>query len=173
VPEYCRSTPTECVPFAFGRPDEGGRTLDAEEGDLFLEGVGHVLRSVIVPDGQSAGDGLGKPAEMLPHALADRLQRLEAGGPCVGVDPDAFGGAVIDGDEHRRPTLGGDRGGQIGAPHRVHGRGDDGAVVAARSAWRADPRRREQIVLFSRINRSTRRKAVRMPPWRSRAQTLR
>lgn len=38
---------------ALGRPDEGGRTGDAEEGDLFLEGVGHVLRSVIVPDGQA------------------------------------------------------------------------------------------------------------------------
>src|SRR5947208_9744678 len=30
---------------ALGRPDEGGRTLEAEEGDLLLEVVRHVLRS--------------------------------------------------------------------------------------------------------------------------------
>jgi len=43
---------------AFRRPDEGGRTLDAEEGDFFLELVGHVLRSVIVAHGQTTGDRL-------------------------------------------------------------------------------------------------------------------
>ena len=46
--------------------------------------------------GQTAGDRLGEPAEMLPHALADRLQGLEAGGPCMRVDADAFGGAMIE-----------------------------------------------------------------------------
>src|SRR3954449_13049683 len=65
---------------AFRGPDEGGRNLDAEESDLFLELVGHVLRSVIVAHRQTVSDRLGESAEMLPHALPDRLQGLEAGG---------------------------------------------------------------------------------------------
>src|SRR3954451_13004388 len=73
---------------AFRCPDEGRRTLDAEEGDLFLELVGHVLRSVIVAHCQTAGDCLGEPAKMLPYALPDWLQGLEAGGPCMRVDAD-------------------------------------------------------------------------------------
>src|SRR4029434_5366939 len=43
---------------AFRCPDEGGRTLDAEEGDLGLEVVRHVLRSMVMPHGQTAGDRL-------------------------------------------------------------------------------------------------------------------
>src|SRR3954453_5642217 len=46
---------------AFRGADEGGRTLDAEEGDLFLELVGHVVRSVVVAHRQTAGDRLGEP----------------------------------------------------------------------------------------------------------------
>jgi len=69
---------------------------NAEEGDLFLELVGHVLRAVIVAHGQTASDRLGEPAEALPHALADRLQGLEAGGLRMRVDADTFGGAMID-----------------------------------------------------------------------------
>ncbi len=40
--------------------------------------------------GQTAGDCLGEPTEMLPYALTDRLQGLEAGGPCVRVEADAL-----------------------------------------------------------------------------------
>ena len=105
------------------------------------------MRSVIVADRETTGDGLGEPAEVLPHTLADRFQRLEAGGSCIGMNADAFGGAVIDGDEHGRLALAGDRGRQIGAPDRIHRGGDDGAVMVARSAWCADPRLCEQIVL--------------------------
>jgi hypothetical protein len=50
---------------------------------------------MVMPHGQTAGDRLGKPAEVLPHALADRLQGLETSGLCMGVDADAFGGAMI------------------------------------------------------------------------------
>ncbi len=89
---------------------------------------------MIVPHGETAADGVAKTAEVLPHALPDRLQGLEAGRPCGGMDADAFGGAVVDGDEHRRLALAGDRGGQIGAPQGVHRGGDDGAVMAARPA---------------------------------------
>src|SRR5215216_1564327 len=71
---------------AFRGPDEGGRTIDPEKGQFLLEVIGHVLRAVVVAHGQTAGDRLGKPAEMLPHALTDWLQSLEAGGPGMRVE---------------------------------------------------------------------------------------
>ena len=64
---------------ALGRAHEGGRTLDAEEAELLLEVVRHVLASVVVADRKTAGDLLGEAAEVLPHALAERLESLEAG----------------------------------------------------------------------------------------------
>src|ERR687894_856360 len=94
---------------AFRRPDEGGRTLDAEEGQLLLEVIGHVLRAVIVAHRQTARDRLSEPTKMLPYALAERFQGLEAGGPCMRVNADAFGGAMIDRDEHRGLAFAGDR----------------------------------------------------------------
>jgi hypothetical protein len=87
---------------------------------------------VIVAHCQTAGDRLGEPAEMLPYALAERLQGLEAGGPCMRVNADAFGGTMIDRDEHRGLTFAGDRGRQVGAPHRIDRVRDDSAVVGAR-----------------------------------------
>src|SRR5947207_14392141 len=77
------------------------RTLDAEEGDLRLEVVRHVLRTMVMPHGQTAGDRLAEPAEALPHAMPDRLQGLEAGSLRMRVDPDTFSGAMIDRDTHR------------------------------------------------------------------------
>src|SRR3954470_4121316 len=132
---------------AFRCPHEGGRTLDPEKDEFLLEVIGHVLRAVIVAHRQTAGDRLGEPAEMLPYALADRLQGLEAGGPCMRVDADAFGGTMIECDEHRGLAFASDRRRQVGAPHRIDRVRDDGAVVIARPPRRADPRRREQIVL--------------------------
>src|SRR3954467_330341 len=76
------------------RPHEGRRTLDAEEGKLLLEGVGHVLAPVIVPHGETAPDPLSKAAQAAPHALPDRLERLKAGGPARGLEGDAPGGAI-------------------------------------------------------------------------------
>src|SRR5207302_5553459 len=55
---------------ALRRQDEGGRTFDAEEGDLLLEVVRHVLRSMVMPHGQTAGDRLAEPAEALPSRPA-------------------------------------------------------------------------------------------------------
>src|SRR3954452_25535807 len=81
---------------AFWCPHEGGRTLDAEEGQFLLEVVRHVLRAVVVAHGQTAGDHLGEPAKTLSHALPDRFQGLETGGPCMRVDADAFGGTMIE-----------------------------------------------------------------------------
>jgi hypothetical protein len=54
---------------------------------------------VIVPNGQAAGDVPGEAAEMLAHALTDRFERLEASGALCGMDADALGGAMVDGDE--------------------------------------------------------------------------
>jgi len=105
------------------------------------------MRAVVVAHVEATRNVLGEAAEMLPHALPDRLQRLEAGGLPGGVDADTLGTEMVDRDEHRRLALAGDRGRQVGAPHRVDRRGDDGAVMAARTARRADARRGEQIVL--------------------------
>src|SRR5215203_404611 len=74
-----------------GGPHEGRRTLDAQEGKLLLEGVGHVLAPVIVPDAQTARDLFGESAKMAPYALANGLERLKAGRPACGVDADALG----------------------------------------------------------------------------------
>src|SRR6201996_5575448 len=84
---------------AFRSAHEGGRTRDAEECDLLLEVIGHVLRGVVMPQLQAARGGGGEPAEMTPHALPDRLQRLEPGRARMGVDADAFGRAMIHPDE--------------------------------------------------------------------------
>src|SRR3954466_27928 len=54
---------------------------------------------------------------------------------------------MIDGDKHRDLSLTGEGCGQVGAPHRIHRRGNDGAVVVARTPGRADPRGRKQVVL--------------------------
>jgi hypothetical protein len=79
-------------------------------------------------------------------ALAQRLQRLEAGGAVRGVDADALGRAVIDGDEDGDLALAGGGRGQVGPPYHVHRLGDDGAVVGTRAARRAAARRGEQAM---------------------------
>jgi hypothetical protein len=84
-----------------------GEAFDAEEAQLALEHVGHVLAPVIVPDGEATGDVLGEAAEALAHSLSDRLQCFEAGATARGVDADAFGAVVVNGNEHRRLTLAG------------------------------------------------------------------
>src|SRR4051794_23921335 len=45
---------------SLGGSHEGGRALDAQEGKLLLEGVGHGLAPVIVPHGETAPDPLSK-----------------------------------------------------------------------------------------------------------------
>src|SRR3954469_20342489 len=80
-----------CTAIPLGGPHEGGRACDAQKGKLLLEGVGHVLAPVIVPHGETAPDPLSKAAKAAPHALADRLERLKAGGSARGMDADALG----------------------------------------------------------------------------------
>src|SRR3954469_11049980 len=53
---------------------------------------------------------------------------------------------MIDGDKHRDLDLTYDGRGQVGAPHRVYRRRDDGAVVVTRASGCPDPGGREQVV---------------------------
>ena len=60
-------------------------------------------------------------AEMAQHALAHRLERLEAVAGARGMDADALAGAVVDGDEHPGPPLVDGHGlGHVGSPHHIH-----------------------------------------------------
>ena len=88
-------------------------------------------------ESQSARGIVDKAAEVAPHPLTDRLDRLEAGCLPVGVDADAFGAAMVDGNEHRGLAFAGDRRCQVGAPHRVERIGSDGTVMVGRPARRA------------------------------------
>ena len=156
---------------ALGLAHEGRRGLDAEEGDLALEVVGHVVRAVVVPEHEAGGHVLADGAEVPAHTLADRFQGLEAVGALVGVDADAFAVAVIDGDEDVGHALGqGDALGHVGAPHDVHGLGGDGAVVRLSGRLRTRCGAKSP---FSRISRRTRPGELRIPEKRSRAQILR
>jgi hypothetical protein len=84
---------------------------------------------------------------MVAHALADWFERLEAGSALRGMDADAFGGTVVDRDEHRGLPLAGDRHRQVCAPHRVYRVRYDRAFMTARAPRRSDTRRRELIIL--------------------------
>ena len=125
---------------------------------------------VVVADGQAAGGVLRERPEVAAHALADRLESLEACCPRRGVDPDAFGRAMVDGDEHRGLPLAGPGRGQVGAPHLVH---RSGIMVPS---WlrgpRGAPTREGASRSCSRISRRTRRRRAH-PGLRNRAQSLR
>src|ERR1700750_2711171 len=68
-------------------------------------------------------------------------ERVAAGEAWMPAHPRAPG---VAGTEPGRLALAGDGRGQVGAPHGVDRLGDDGAVVAARPARRADARGGEQ-----------------------------
>ena len=55
---------------------------------------------MIVTQRQAASAVPGHPAKVAAHALADRLQRLEARRPRGGMNADAGGGAMIDRDKN-------------------------------------------------------------------------
>src|SRR3954454_15537891 len=132
---------------ALGLADEGGRALDAEEADLVLEVAGHVVRAVVVAEGETLGGVLLDAAEVAQDALAHRLECLEAVAGAGGMVADALAGAVVDGNEHPGPTFSDGHGlGHVGAPHDIYGGGGDGAIVGALLGT-ADPVRREQAVL--------------------------
>src|SRR6476469_5574534 len=97
--------------------------------------VRHVLRTVIVSHREAVRDVGREAAEVTAHALADRLQSLEACGSRMGVNADALSGTMIHRDEDRRRPFTGEGGGKVGAPHGVEGVRDDGAVMAAWASW--------------------------------------
>src|SRR3954452_20012075 len=126
---------------------EGRRALDAGEADLGLEVVAHVLAPVVVAQPQAGGDGLCERAAALAHPPLDRLERLEAVGAPAGMDADALGRAVVDGDEYRGLALAGHHRGQVGPPHHVDPLGRDRAVVGPRAVSTPGTLVRQQAVL--------------------------
>src|SRR4051812_35323981 len=132
---------------ALGLADEGGRALDAEEGDLVLEVARHIVGAVVMAEGETFGRVLLDGTKVAQDALAHRLECLEAVAGARGMAADALAGAVVDGNEHPGPALLGSHGfGHVGAPHDIHGGGGDGAVMGA-LLGAADPMRRQQAVL--------------------------
>jgi hypothetical protein len=109
--------------------------------------VADVLAAVIVAQRQTVGHVLAEGAEALAHPLPDRLERLEAIPAAAGVEADALGRAVIDGDEHRGLALASHHRGQVGAPHKINAVGGDRAVVGARAARAASTLVRQQTML--------------------------
>ena len=73
---------------------------------------------MVVAEPEAGGDVPGEGAEAPPDRLPDRLERLEPVGAAAGVDADALGRAVVDGDEHGRLALAGHHRGHVGAPHQ-------------------------------------------------------
>src|SRR3954453_10302997 len=131
----------------FGLPHEGRRALDAEEADLGLEVVAHVLTPMVVAEPKAGSDALGEATIALADGLLDRLEGLEAIGATAGMDADALGRAVVDRHEHGRLALAGHHRGQVGAPHQVDPVGGDAAVVGLRAMRRAHPLVRQEAVL--------------------------
>ena len=134
------------TPLPSGWRCEGGRALDAEEADLVLEVAGHVVRAMVVADSETLGRVPLDASEVAQHALAHRLERLEAVAGAGGMAADALAGAVVDGNEHSGPAFAQGHGlGHVGPPHGVHrGRGDGAVMGALRRT--ADPVRRQQAV---------------------------
>src|SRR3954470_18379456 len=115
---------------------------------------------MIVAELKAGGGALGEGAKMLAHALTHGLERLEAIGASAGVEADALGRAMIDGDDcsvtvsaarvsslQGRLAFASDDAGQVGAPHAIDPLGGDGAVVGARAPRPAHALMRQQAVL--------------------------
>ena len=118
----------------FGGADKGRRGCRSQPGDLVLKIVADVLRAVVMADGQASGHVRADRPEAFPHALADRLKRLEARAPRGGMDANAACRAMIDRDKDSDSDLtpcSQKRGGHICAPHLVDTVRDDGPVMGA------------------------------------------
>src|SRR6516164_8359112 len=101
-------------PFPSGARTKAGELFNAEERNLPLEVVRHVLRTVVVSHRETVRDVGREAAEVTAHALADRFQSLEACGSRMGVNADALSGTMIHRDEYRRRPFTGK-----GVPHMV------------------------------------------------------
>ena len=136
------------TPLPSGSRTKTRRALDAEERHLLLKVVSQIVRPVVVPKTQPAGDALANRAEAGADALADRLQGLKSG-PALGrMQADALGRAVIDGHEDEGRALAhGHCGRHVRAPHHIGGRGGDRAVVRLRAVRVAHAVRGLEVVL--------------------------
>src|SRR3954454_17816219 len=101
---------------------------------------------MIVAELKAGGGALAEGAEALAHALTHGLERLEAIGASAGVEADALGRAMIDGDEYRRLAFASDDVGPVGAPYEIDPLGGDGAVVGSRAMRAAGTLIRQQAM---------------------------
>ena len=88
----------------------------AEERDLPLKVIRHVLRAMVVAHREAVRDVGCKATEVSAHALTDWFQSLEACGSRMGVNADALDGTMIHRDEDRRPPFAGDAGLAVSRP---------------------------------------------------------
>jgi hypothetical protein len=117
---------------------------------------------MVVADGQRRSDPLVEAAELLAHALAERLQRLEPIPRQVGVDADALTSAMVDGHEDTDLALLGGHGRRhVGPPTLVEAIGDDGPIMGLGALGMPDPPSSLQVVLA--ISRRARSSEVRIP----------
>src|SRR5690606_17262128 len=86
----------------FRRTDERRARADAEEGDLLLKGIAHVLAPVVVPQLKPESDVATDRAKVLAHTLTDWLERFPAGRALGRMDTDDLRGVVVDSKQHRR-----------------------------------------------------------------------
>ncbi len=54
---------------ALRRPHESGARLDAKEGNLLLEGMAHLLRTMVVPQDKAFGNALGQRTVVFPEPV--------------------------------------------------------------------------------------------------------
>src|SRR4051812_30368261 len=132
---------------ALGLADEGGRAPHAEAADLPLEVVADVLAAVVVAEPRPGGDVPAGGAVASTDGLLDRLESLEAVRAAAGMNAEALGRTVVDGDEHRRLSLAGHHRGHVGPPHEIDPLGRDRAVVSFRAVWTSGTLMGQQAVL--------------------------
>src|SRR5487761_375348 len=130
---------------ALGLAHEGGAGLDAEKAQLGLVVVAHELAAVVVAELEADADLFGIAAENEADALPDGFQRFVSSSPPGGMDTQAFGAAVVDGDEDAGLTLSGQRAGLVGTPHLVRMVGRDAPVVRLDDGQFERARRRQEV----------------------------
>ena len=76
---------------AFGARTKAGELARPRKASSLWKASDMCCPTMIVARREPASDPLGKAAKAAAHALADRLERLEAGRPACGMDAHALG----------------------------------------------------------------------------------
>src|SRR5262245_25414439 len=84
-----------CHSVSFGLEDEAQGAGPNQKVHLYLKVVTHIGTAVIVADSHPRRNPLVEAAEVLSHALVERLQRLQAVARLCGVDADALPRTVV------------------------------------------------------------------------------